>query len=366
MNVPLVDLAYQHRAVEHEVSRKWAGVIERNAYVEGEEVEEFEREFASFSRVRHCIGVGNGTDAVELSLRAAGLHEGDEVVVPANSFVATAAAVVRAGATPTFCDVDPHTYLLDPDDVHGRLGPKVRAVIAVHLYGQVAPVEEVIAAGGDDVFLIEDAAQSHGATRHGAPVGGFGVAAGTSFYPAKNLGAYGDAGAVLTSSDDVAEAVRRLRNHGALAKYDHESLGFNSRLDTMQAVVLLAKLRYLTAWNEARRKAAERYHELLETLEEVQRPAIAPGNEHVWHLYVVRVPNRDEVLTRLLEAGVGAGIHYPVPLHLLPSFRSLGYAQGEFPVAERAAQEILSLPIFPGVTADQQEQVVNELRKAVR
>jgi dTDP-4-amino-4,6-dideoxygalactose transaminase len=238
--------------------------------------------------------------------------------------------------------------------------------MAVHLYGQMAPVEAISGGIPGDIDIIEDAAQSQGATRHGRPSGSVGAIAGTSFYPGKNLGAYGDAGAVVTNDRWSADVVRSLRNHGGVRKYEHELSGMNSRLDTLQAVVLRSKLRRLARWNEERRAAARRYHDLMIDEPTIRLPATMPGNEHVWHLYVVRVAQRDQVLARLNAAGIGAGIHYPVPLHLQPAFVGLGHRQGDFPVAEAAAREILSLPLFPGITEAQQAAVVAELVSAVR
>jgi dTDP-4-amino-4,6-dideoxygalactose transaminase len=360
--IPLVDLKAQHRAVAGEVERGFASVFERTAFVLGAEVDAFEKEFADFSGISHCVGVANGTDALELALRATGVGAGDEVVIPANTFVATAEAVVRAGAIPVLVDCEPDTLLIDTDAVAGRVSPATRAVVPVHLYGQIAAVERLT---GLDLTVVEDAAQCQGATRDGRGPGTHGIAAATSFYPGKNLGAYGEAGAVLTADDSVAERLRLLRNHGGIAKYQHDTLGFNSRLDTLQAVVLRAKLARLAGWNEQRRAAAARYDELLTPLDAVVRPVVLPGNEPVWHLYVVRVPRRDAVLHAMHDAGIDAGIHYPEPVHLLPAFRSLGHGRGDFPVAEQAAAEILSLPLFPEITADQQRRVVDVLEKAL-
>jgi dTDP-4-amino-4,6-dideoxygalactose transaminase len=336
-------------------------VLERTAFILGDEVAAFERAYAAFAGVRHCIGVGNGTDALELALRAIGVGPGDEVIIPANTFIATAAAVVRAGATPALVDCDPVHLLIDSERAAARVTARTKAIIPVHLYGQGAPVEAL----GNGVAIVEDAAQSQGATRHGRSLGAFGIVAGTSFYPGKNLGAYGDAGAVLTDADDVAQKVRALRNYGSEVKYAHPEIGFNSRLDPLQAVVLAAKLRRLAAWNDARRAAAERYDVLLAGVAGVIRPSTLPGNEHVWHLYVVRVRRRDNVLRKLNEAGIGAGIHYPVPIHLQGAFTGLGHRRGDFPVAEAAADEILSLPLYPHITAAQQERVVDALRAAL-
>jgi dTDP-4-amino-4,6-dideoxygalactose transaminase len=364
--VPLVDLGFQHDLIAETVERGWGRVAQAGAFVLGEEVRTFEQDFATFCGVEHCVGVASGTDALELALRAVGVGHGDEVIVPTNSFIASASAVVRAGAIPVLVDVDPTFLLIDPDAVAARLTPRTKAIIAVHLFGQMAPMEQLRRIGDGRMLIVEDAAQAQGASRLGIGAGGFGLATGMSFYPGKNLGAYGDAGAVLTGNDEVKRRVRVLRDHGAEVKYQHSELGFNSRLDAVQAVVLSAKLPFLHAWNEARREASSRYDELLRDLPMVIRPMVFPGNEHVWHLYVVRVPRRDEVVNRLHQAGIGAGIHYPVPIHLQGAFRELGYREHDFPVAEQASREILSLPIYPGITPDQQEHVVHELGKALR
>lgn len=362
--VPLVDLGWQHRQIASEVGPALAQVMDATSFVLGPQVQSFEREYAEFCGVGHCVGVGNGTDAIELALRASGIGPRDEVVVPANTFVATAEAVLRAGARLVLADCD-EDFLLDPAEVATRRTSRTRAVLAVDLYGQVAPFDSIREAVGEDVLLLEDAAQSQGATRHGQAAGSFGIAAATSFYPGKNLGAYGDAGAAMTDDAEVADRLRALRNHGGLARYEHTHIGTNSRLDSMQAAVLSVKLRRLSAWNQLRREAARRYEELLAEVDEVVTPRVVTGNEHVWHLYVVRVPRRDEVLADLQAAGIGAGLHYPAPVHLLPAFADLGVGRGSFPGAERFADEILSLPIYPGITAEQQERVVEVLRSAL-
>jgi dTDP-4-amino-4,6-dideoxygalactose transaminase len=361
-----VDLRLQHEQISAQIQEGFARVFAGSSYILGKDVEAFEAAFASFSKLSHCVGVASGTDALEMILRATGIGLGDEVIVPVNSFVATALAVVRAGATPVFVDSDPKYHLIDVEQVATRVGAKTKAVLPVHLYGQMAPMEELAAlARTKNILLIEDAAQSQGAARNGNPAGGFGLAAGTSFYPGKNLGAYGDAGAVLTNSASLAARVRTLRNYGSEAKYHHPEVGFNARLDTLQAVVLHAKLAHLREWNENRRKAARRYDDMLAGFAEVTLPATMPGNEHVWHLYVIRVPERDEVLDRLTRAGVGAGVHYPTPIHLQGAFKNLGYGPGDFPVAEAAAGDVLSLPLFPGIDADQQRYVVQQLGAAL-
>jgi dTDP-4-amino-4,6-dideoxygalactose transaminase len=365
--VPLVDLAAQHAAVAEEVASGWHDVLSQTAFVGGPQVAAFEREFATFIGTQQCIGVGNGTDAIEIGLRALGVGPGDECILPANTFIATAEAVWRTGATSVLVDcADDGTYLIDPAAAVAAITSRTKAIIPVHLYGQAAPVEQIApAARQAGVAILEDAAQSQGARRHGVRAGGLGDIAATSFYPGKNLGAYGDAGAVVTSSDDLAARMRMIRDHGSARKYDHDVVGMNSRLDTLQAVVLSAKLRRLDGWNAGRRAAAARYGELLAGVDAVVMPRTLDGNEHVWHLYVVRVPARDRVLKELHAAGVGAAIHYPVPIHLSKAAAGLGYGQGAFPVTEDAAGELLSLPIFAEITAAQQERVAAVLVEAL-
>jgi dTDP-4-amino-4,6-dideoxygalactose transaminase len=364
--IPLVDLSLQHAVVADEVLDGFREVLEAGDYIGGKAVTAFEQEYAHFTGARCCVGVGNGTDALELALRAVGVGHGDEVVLPANTFIATAEAVVRTGATPVLVDVDGEALLLDPTRVQEAMTDRTRAVVPVDLYGQVAPFEQLPPVVAErDVSVVEDGAQSQGATRHGRAAGTFGTLATTSFYPGKNLGAYGDAGAVLSDDEDLAREVRLMGAHGSPAKYVHTRVGFNSRLDTLQAVVLRAKLGRLHGWNAQRRVAATRYGDLLRGAPGVTLPVTLPGNEHVWHLYVVRVPERDEVLRLLQAEGVGAAVHYPVPVHLTPAMAMLGYGPGSFPVSERAAREILSLPIFPGITREQQERVVEVLGSAL-
>ncbi|MGY1831488.1 DegT/DnrJ/EryC1/StrS family aminotransferase [Geodermatophilus sp. SYSU D01180] len=363
--VPLVDLGIQRDRIADEVAEGFARVLAETAFIQGPDVAAFEEEFAAFTGRAHCVGVGNGTDALEFALRACGLGAGDAVAVPANTFVASAEAVLRAGARPLPVDVDEEHLLLDPAGLEA-VAREVRAVLPVHLFGQMAPMAEIAAvAERHGLVVVEDAAQAQGATHRGVPMGGWGSAAGTSFYPGKNLGAFGDAGAVTTDDAGIARAVRLLANHGSEVKYQHPVLGFNSRLDTLQAVVLRAKLRRLAEWNAERVAAAQRYAGLLDGVPGIRLPRVAPGNEHVWHLYVVRVPDRDAVLADLNADGIGAGIHYPVPVHLTGALAPHGYGPGDFPVAERAAGEILSLPLFPGITAAQQQRVADALRRSV-
>lgn len=364
--IPLVDMRAAHAEVAAEIQAGLEDVMASTAFIKGAAVEAFERDYAAFTGVAHCVGVANGTDAVELALRAAGVSAGAEVIMPANTFVATAEAVVRAGARPAFADVDPDHLLLDPKALETVLGPETRAVLPVHLFGQLAPMAAISeVAARKDAVIIEDAAQAHGATQDGRPAGSFGLLAGVSFYPGKNLGAYGDAGAVLTESAEHARQVRLLGDHGSERRYEHVVIGFNSRLDAFQAVVLRVRLRRLAAGNEARRQAARRYSELLADVPGVTLPTTAPGNENVWHLYVIRVPRRDQVLRSLQDEGIQAAIHYPVPVHLQPAFRYLGYGPGDFPVAEAAASQLLSLPLYPQITEEQQVRVVDSVRRAL-
>ncbi|WEO76932.1 DegT/DnrJ/EryC1/StrS family aminotransferase [Cryobacterium sp. SO2] len=359
--VPFIDLRSQQSEIFDEVAPLVAEILRRGDFIGGRAVATFEEEFAAFCSVSHCIGVGNGTDALELALRALDLT-GQEVLVPANSFIASAGAIVRAGAAVRFADIDDDSLLLDGASLERSLGPDTAAVMAVHLYGQPAPIEELqLVCGRAGVLLLEDAAQSQGASRHGRQAGSLSLIAGTSFYPGKNLGAAGDGGAVLTSDDELASRVRRIANHGSARKYVHEEVGFNSRLDTIQAVVLRAKLARLEAWNEARRAAARRYDELLAGVDGVRLPVTLPGNIPNWHIYAIRVAERDRILAGLNDAGIGAALHYPTPIHLTGAFAHLGLRLGDFPVAERAATELLSLPMSPHLTPDQQHRVVEAL-----
>ncbi|WP_127473813.1 DegT/DnrJ/EryC1/StrS family aminotransferase [Microbacterium sulfonylureivorans] len=359
--VPFVDLGWQTARIRAEADAAIARVIDTSGFILGDAADAFERAFASYCEVEHCLGVGNGTDALELAFEAAGVGAGAEVILPANTFAATAEAVARVGATPVLVDCT-DDFLISVEGVADALTPRTRAVAAVHLYGQAAPVEALRAVVGEDILILEDAAQSQGARRNGEMTGGLGDVAATSFYPGKNLGAFGDAGAVMTDDAALADSVRKLRNHGGIARYEHSLLGRNSRLDGIQAAVLSAKLEHLDEWNQLRRDAAAVYGELLDGDERVQLPVVADGNEHVFHLYVVRVADRERVLAGLTEAGIGAGIHYPKPIHLLPAFRFLAQGEGRFPRAERLATEIVSLPMYPGITLDDQRYVAETLR----
>ena len=370
MTIPLVDLRAQYAALREEIDAAIAAVLERGDFILGREVGAFEAAFAAFVGARHCVGVASGTDALRLAMVGLGVAPGDEVLLPANTFIATALAVGDAGATPVLVDIDPGTYTLDAASARRAITPRTRAVVPVHLFGQPADMRGVIELAREhSLTIIEDAAQAHGAVHELGRVGTLGAASGFSFYPGKNLGAYGDGGAITTDDDALAERLRTLRNWGSTVKYEHPVRGFNSRLDTLQAAILLVKLRHLDDANRRRRVVAGWYDELLAPLgDRVARPRVAGRTrEHVYHLYVVRLrdADRDLVLSRLHAAGIGAGVHYPRPIHLQGAYADLGHGPGDFPEAEAAAREILSLPMYPELTRDMVAEVVCALEAAL-
>jgi dTDP-4-amino-4,6-dideoxygalactose transaminase len=364
--VPFLDLAAQQAEVADEVFPVWREQLTSASFVGGPQIEAFEREYAEYVGVEHVVGLSNGTDALELAYRAIGVGPGDEVIMPANTFIATAEAASRIGAVPVFVDVDDEHLLIDPDAIEAAITSRTKAIAPVHLFGQTAPMELITPmAQKHGLDVIEDAAQSQGASGAAGRAGALSRVAATSFYPGKNLGAAGDAGAVMTDDAGVAGLIRNLAAHGSSVKYVHDHIGMNARLDAVQATVLRAKLRRLESWNAARRAAAERYGELLAANEGVRLPAVRPGNEDVWHLYVIRVDERDRVMAELSDAGIGVGIHYPTAVHLTEAYQGLGYRRGQFPVAERAADRILSLPMFPHLTEEQQSVVADRLTAVV-
>ncbi|GAA1788928.1 DegT/DnrJ/EryC1/StrS family aminotransferase [Agromyces lapidis] len=364
--VPFLDLAAQFEEIRDELEPALLEVLRTATFIGGPNVAAFETAYAQSVGVRSCVGVANGTDALELALRALGLGAGDEVILPANSFIATAEAVVRAGATPVFADALPDVLLLDPASAAAAVTDRTRAIVPVHLFGQVAPIERYSPiAEACGAVVVEDAAQAQGATRFGRTAGGLGAIAATSFYPGKNLGAAGDGGAVTTDDEKLADTVRTLAAHGSRTKYAHDLVGFNSRLDALQAVVLDVKLSRLPEWNARRRAAAAYYAELLGGIDEVVLPTVLPGNEDAWHLYVVRLDERDRVLGELAAAGIGAGIHYPSPIHRTPAFRDHPRTV-PLTVSETEAPRLLSLPMSPHLTRAQQERVAEALIAAVR
>jgi len=360
-NIPLVDLRAQHAALRGELEEAVKRVLSSAAFVLGEEVEAFEREFASFCGTKHAVGVGSGLDALRLILHALGTGEGDEVVLPANTFIATALAVSAVGAKPVLVDCEPETMNIDSRKMEAALTKHTKALLPVHLYGHPAEMDSILdLAKRKGLPCVEDAAQAHGAEYRGRRAGSLGVAGAFSFYPAKNLGACGDGGAVVTNDAALAEKIRMLRNYGGVEKYRHEVKGGNSRLDGLQAAILRVKLRHLGDWNEARRRAALWYAAALEG-KDVRLPVERPEVRHVYHLYVVRLAERDAALEKLRAAGVGAGLHYPVPIHLQPAYAELKFGPGSFPETERAAGEIRSLPLYPASRAEDVRRVAGLL-----
>lgn len=364
--IPFVDFSFQHQPIQADLERAMQEVMQRGDFVLGQAVQEFEMAFAQACGMPYGIGVACGTDAIALGLQACGIGQGDEVILPANTFVATLIGVLRAGATPVFVDCDPQTALIDLAAAERAITPQTRAIIPVHLYGQmVSPLQLLDLANTYDLLILEDAAQAHLAERDGYRAGSIGSASAFSFYPSKNLGAFGDGGMVIAREEIVAQTLRSLRNYGATRKYFHTDYGTNSRLDSLQAAVLKTKLPHLPGWNSDRNRSAQQYDALLEPLAEY---GIFPlenhsGRGHVYHLYVVRITelcplDRETLQAGLAEMGIQTGIHYPIPCHLQPAFKSLGYQVGDFPYAESLSQEILSLPMFPGLSVNQVHQVV--------
>jgi dTDP-4-amino-4,6-dideoxygalactose transaminase len=365
--VPLVDLPAQHAPLHDAILAEWSRILREGAFTGGEHVAAFEREFAAACEVANCVAVSSGTDALVLALQALGVREGERVIVPANSFFATAEAVSLAGAEPAFVDCDPLTRTISVEAVERELRARGAAgVIAVHLYGHPADVEALsTVAEAHGAWVMEDAAQAHLARCRGARAGGLGRIAAFSFYPSKNLGATGEAGAVTTNDPALADAVRALRHHGQRMPNRHEMIGCNARLGELVAAALRVKLRHLDAWTSGRRSVADRYRAGLADAADVRLPYTAPWAEPVWHLYAVEVDDRDAVRGRLLDMGVATGVHYPTPIHLQPAWRGLGYGPGDFPVAERLARTSLSLPCFPGITDRELERVAEALSGAL-
>ena len=354
MKIPLVDLKAQYASIKPEIDTAVQRVLDETDFISGSAVSEFERSFAAYCGTRSAVGLANGTDALQLSLLALGVGKGDEVVTAVNTFIATSEAISAAGARPVFVDNDPQTYTIDVNKIEEKITPRTKAIIPVHLYGQPAAMDAINAiALHHNLAVVEDAAQAHGASYKGKTVGTLGKLACFSFYPGKNLGAYGDAGAIATNDEALASRVRMLANHGRLKKYEHEIEGYNSRLDTLQAAVLCVKLRHLRAWTEKRQQNASTYSQLLSRAADIVTPVVHSDAVHVYHLYVVRVQQREKVQQALREAGIATGIHYPIPLHMQPAYKHLGLPAGSFPVAERFASEILSLPMYPELSADQ-------------
>lgn len=363
MKVPFVDLRSEHRMLRDELNEAIQQVMERSDFALGKDVSLFEEEFARFCDTEYAVGLDSGLSALELSLRAYGIGPGDEVIVPAHTFVATAAAVTFTGARPVFVDVEKSTYNMDIGQVEAAITTRTRAIIPVHLYGLPAEMGPILdLADKHGLVVIEDACQAHGARYKGRRAGSMGHAAAFSFYPTKNLGGCGDAGMMVTNDASVVEQVRAMRNCGQREKYYHELPPFNHRLDTLQAAILRVKLGYLEGWIEARRRNAALYDVLLAE-SEVVTPKETPEATHVYHLYVIRTPQRDGLQAHLREQGIGAAIHYPVPVHLQPYYAGNGFRRGQFPVTEQVCDQVLSLPMFPGMTVEQVQHVAAEVSR---
>jgi dTDP-4-amino-4,6-dideoxygalactose transaminase len=366
MRVPFLDLNAHHEPLKKEIMAAFEDVLDSSAFAGGQYVARFEAEFANYCRVSNAVGVASGTDALWFALLALGVGPGDEVITVPNTFVATVEAICFCGARPVLVDVDEETYTMDPAGLAAAITGKTRAIIPVHLFGQMADMDAIMEiASRHRLPVIEDACQAHGADYKGAAAGSIGTAGCFSFYPGKNLGALGEAGSVTTANEALARQIRLLRDHGQSRKYQHAVVGWNGRMDGIQGAVLSVKLRHLTAANEARRRNATLYSGLLRREERVVTPFQAEQRTHVFHIYAVRVKDRDAVLRDMETRGIRCGVHYPVPIHLQGAYRHLGYQRGSFPVAERCSEEFLSLPMFPELSLAQIETVVNELRACI-
>jgi dTDP-4-amino-4,6-dideoxygalactose transaminase len=365
-SIPLVDLRAQYTGLRDEILHALDEVAASAAYTLGPRVAAFEQHFASYLGAKHCVAVNSGTSALHLALLCAGVGPGDEVITVPMTFIATAWSISYLGAKPVFVDIDPVSYTMDPGQVEARITPQTKAILPVHLYGQPADLTPLLDIGRRyGIPVVEDAAQAHGARYQGKRAGTLGLCGCFSFYPGKNLGAYGEGGAVITNDKAIANRLRALRDHAQSSRYHHEEIGFNYRMDGFQGAVLDIKLRHLEAWTEARCHLAERYTRLLADLP-LQLPTELPERSHVWHLFVILHPERDRLSRRLQAVGIAAGLHYPIPLHLQKAYRSLGYSAGAFPESERVARECLTLPLFPEMTREQQDRVIDALSGSLR
>ncbi len=363
MKVPLVDLVTQYKNIQPEMDAAIHGVLDSGAFILGPAVKEFEKNMAEYTGVKHAVGVASGTDAIQLALMAYNIGPGDEVITTPMTFVATVEVMVLLGIRPIFVDIDPKTYIIDPEQIEAKITPKTKAIVPVHLYGQCADMDAINAiAQKHNLVVIEDSAQAVGATYKGKKATSLGDAGCLSFFPSKNLGAYGDGGMVLTNDDDIADRVRKLRVHGSATKYQHVYLGVNSRLDSIQAAVLNVKLKYIDRWNEMRRQNAAKYNERLQGTPAIT-PYVAETNAHTYHQYTIQVEDRDGLQAFLKENGIATGIHYPIPLHLQPAYESLGYKKGDFPVAEKVSSHVVSLPMYPELPDEHIEYTTEHIRK---
>lgn len=367
MNVPFLDLKAQYRAIAGEISAAMDPVMANADYILGDELEMFEQEFAAYCGAKYAVGLDTGISALELCLRALGIGPGDEVITVSHTFIATVSSISFTGAQPMLVDVDPDTYTLDAHQLQSAITPRTRAILPVHLYGQPADMDEILRiAAAHNLAVVEDACQAHGASYRGRRIGALGVATCFSFYPGKNLGAYGDGGMLVTNDAALADKVRMLRNYGQREKYHHVFLAYNRRLDNLQAAVLRVKLRHLDAWNAGRERIAELYDELLADVEEVKTPRRGPDRTHVFHLYVIQHPDREGLRAHLKQIGIDTGLHYPIPVHLQPCYQGqgLGVRFGALPVSEAAARNVLSLPMFPEMTEKQAKYVCRGIVEA--
>jgi dTDP-4-amino-4,6-dideoxygalactose transaminase len=366
MQIPFLDLKIQYKSIKDEITPAIQNVLDNTAYILGKAVSDFEKNFAEAQEVKNCIGVSSGTDGNHLVLWALGIKPGDEVIIPANTFIATAWGATLCGATPVFADCEEDSYNIDPVKAEEAITSRTKAIVAVHLYGQPANLDALKeVARKHNIYLIEDCAQSHLAEYKGKKTGTYGAASSFSFYPGKNLGAYGEAGAVVTNDDELAKKVKMLRDHGALQKYNHEIYGHNYRMDGIQGAVLGVKLKHLDDWTGGRRKAAALYNKYLSGVEGIKLPVEMDYAKHVYHLFVIRVANgrRDELARFLNEKGISTGLHYPVPLHLQKCFNHLGYKKGDFPVTEKLAENGLSLPMFAELEEEQIRYIAENIKE---
>ncbi len=366
MKVPFLDLKAQHATIQDEISAALQEVIDNTSFAGGPQVKRFEENFARFCQCDHAIGVGSGTDALWMAFLGLNIGQGDEVITSPSTFIATAEAISFCGATPVFVDIDKQTYNLDPSLIEAAITSRTKAIVPVHLFGQPAdmgPIMEIARKHG--LYVVEDACQAHGATYTGRPAGSLSDAGCFSFYPGKNLGAYGEAGAVVTNNQKLAEKLRMFRDHGQRKKYYHSIVGWNARMDGFQGAVLDIKLPHLPAWTDARRNNARLYNELLKNLSELTLPFEAHNVQHVYHVYAIRAQNRDALIESLSEQGITCGIHYPVPLHMQEAYHFLGYDEGDFPVAETSAREFVSLPMFPELPEASIHYVADKIKECI-
>ena len=367
MKVPFLDLKAQYDPIREEITEAIRQVIERTAFAGGPFVAQFEQEFAAFCGTKTCVGVGSGTDALWMALLGLGVGPGDEVITVPDTFIATAEAISFCGAKPVFVDVDPATYNMDPSKLAAAITPRTKAVIPVHLFGQTADMDPILAIAREHkLSVIEDASQAHGAEYKGKKAGSMGNAGCFSFYPGKNLGAYGEAGAVVTNDAELDRKIRMLRDHGQAKKYYHSLIGWNARMDGIQGAILSVKLKHLPAWTEGRRRNAALYGEFLKGVKDVTPPTEAWYGKHVYHIYAIRVADRDRLIAALAEKDIHCGIHYPIPVHLLDAYKSLNLGKGSYPVAEKSASEFVSLPMFAELTREQISRVATELKAIVQ